>query len=379
MRGPETRLLRLTLLTAGGLLIPAVLGAEPHLLSKQYARCSTCHVSAAGGGQLTEYGRSLSDVELSTMTSRSPANDDDSLGEAGFLFGLLGDTGALNLGASLRPSRLHFSRQGTSTHRNLLMTADVTASIRSGDWVAYGEIGRKIRPEGGGHLDSHEYWAGRQPAGGLGFRAGRFLPAYGVRLADHTAFNRVQLGLAQYDQVFGLEVSHSGARHLVQISAGPGHADAVLDDDGRRAATVTGRVQVDLGSRMVLVGSGLVRDESRPRDRHGAVGVALGLAPASRVSIWTQLDGIVEAGGPATTYVLVNETSVEVTRGLWLKVSPQAVVGGGDRAADLLRLGTGAVFLPRTHWNVNAWFYRDRNRSSRSTSHTFLLQLHLYL
>ena len=40
--------------------------AEPRFLSKQYTRCTTCHISPTGGGLLSAYGRSLSHRELST-------------------------------------------------------------------------------------------------------------------------------------------------------------------------------------------------------------------------------------------------------------------------------------------------------------------------
>lgn len=361
-------------------LSPRVALAEPHLLARQYTRCTTCHVSPSGGGQLTPYGRSLSNVELSTFTA--PGSDDptvDEPGEEAFLFGLLGASlGPLALGVDLRPSRLHISQTAFEMSRNLLMTADVTASVRQGSWLVYGEAGRKLRNDRT-EFDSQEYWAGWVPEQGLGIRGGRFLPAYGVRFADHTAYNRAYLQLAQYDQVLGVEVSLSNPRYLVQASVGPGLADATIDDDGRQAFTATGRVQVDLSPRAVVVGSGLFRNQSDRLPRRGSTGVAVGLAPGPRLTTWTQFDAVFEDGNAEATYVLTHEMSVEVIRGLWVKVSPQALLGGGDRVSDLGRLALSAVFLPRTHWNVNVSYYRDRNRVSETTTKTVLLQLHLYL
>ena len=74
-------------------------------------------------------------------------------------------------------------------------------------------------------------------------RAGRFLPAYGVRCADHTAFTRAPLRLDNEDQVYALELSYSGDRQLVQVSAGPGFADSVGHAD-ERAFTATGALAV---------------------------------------------------------------------------------------------------------------------------------------
>jgi hypothetical protein len=91
------------------------------------------------------------------------------------------------------------------------------------------------------------------------------------------------------------------------------------------------------------------------------------------------VDGQVREGATDTSYVLVNETSLEVYRGLWLTVTPQARVGGGEAVPDIVRFGVGTVFLPRTHFDVNVNYYRDDNRTSKIVTHIFLAQLHLYL
>ena len=100
---------------------------------------------------------------------------------------------ALQLGVELRPSYLHYSFLDTSQNRNLLMNADVHASFRAKDWLFYGQIGRELEQDG--HTAGLVGILGGLPAAeGVGFRAGRFLPAYGVRFADHTSFNRSFLG-----------------------------------------------------------------------------------------------------------------------------------------------------------------------------------------
>jgi hypothetical protein len=360
--------------------LASVASAEPRFLSKQYTRCTTCHVSPTGGGLLSAYGRSLSHRELSTTGAPMPSHGetDPKPGEESFLWGALGDAlGPLQLGIEMRPSYLHYSFLDVSQDRNLLMNADVHASVRAKDWLFYGQVGRELEQDG--HtLDSSEYWAGYQPLEGLGFRAGRFLPAYGVRFADHTMYNRTYLGLAQYDQLYGVEVSHTRGRYLTQVSLGPGRAESVIDDDGRSAFTATGRVQVDLGSRMVGAFSGLYRAESDIDPSLGSAGVAFGFAPTSRLTTWTQVDGQFRDTG-TTSYLLVNETSLEVYRGIWLTLTPQARLGGDVTVPDLLRFGVGTVLLPRTHFNVTANYYRERNRTSDITTQIFLAQLHLYL
>ena len=109
------------------------------------------------------------------------------------------------------------------------------------------------------------------------------------------------------------------------------------------------------------------------------MGTAVGIAPTSRLSIWTEVDANLQAqdlGG--RSWLVVNETSVEVYRGVWLKFSPQLRTSGGVSGDASVRLGFAADLLPRTHWNVNLGYYYDQIFDAGSTS-TLLAQLHLYM
>ena len=360
--------------------VAGVAHAEPAFLTKQYARCTTCHYSPTGGGLLTPYGRSLSRQELSS-TGHSESLSQGALGkEEQFLWGLTGDAlGPVSLGIDLRPSHLNLDVAGTGSGRGLLMTADLLAAYRTGGWTLYGELGREPLLDGT-RIASYEYWVGHESGSGLGFRAGRFLPAYGIRLADHTALTRAPLGFDFFDQVYALELSRSRGRSLLQLSLGPGRAESVLHDDGRRAFTATGRFQLDLGPRGVLVASGLYRGASELEARNGAGGLAFGFAPTRHVSVWTEADAQFRQGTPGPpAYTLLNETGVEVYRGVWLKVSPQLRTEYGDGSAGTFRLGFEANLLPRTHWNLDLSYYHDKSRANDLVIKTFLAQLHLYL
>jgi hypothetical protein len=351
---------------------------EPIFLSRQYSRCTNCHFSATGGGLLTPYGRSLSREELSTF-GRSPASAAPGH-EQEFLFGLLdGATGPLSLGLDLRPSHLGISAGGFETTRNFLMNAELTAAYRHERWTFYGQLGRQPRGDDT-RVTSFEHWIAYQKERGLGVRAGRFIPAYGIRLADHTSFTRAFNDLDNDDQVYGLELSYNGDRHLLQISLGPGLADSV-DDAERRAFTASGRWQLDLRPNVVLVASGLFRDASELEPQRGALGLAAGIAPASRLSLFAQADARFrdETSGGEVAYTLLGEAAFEAYRGVWIRLSPQLVTGFGDTSAGVTRLALGLNLLPRTHWNLVLSYYHDRNRETDRSTQTLLAQLHLYL
>jgi hypothetical protein len=137
---------------------------------------------------------------------------------------------------------------------------------------------------------------------------------------------------------------------------------------------------MDLSPRSVLVFSGLYRNKPTLEPSNGGGGVAFGIAPMPHLSIWSEADAQYQQGtSGAPAYTLLNETGLEVLRGLWLKFSPQLRTDYGDTSAGVVRLAFEADLLPRTHWNVGLSYYWDKNRLSGLVAKTFLAQLHLYL
>jgi hypothetical protein len=373
-------------------VLASTAGAEPMFLAKQYTRCTACHYSPTGGGLLTPYGRLLSHRELSTTggTATAPASgaNDDPHGEQAFLYGALGSMlGPVHLGLEMRPAYLRIGFPGGHQDMNLLMNLDLSGAVQKNGWTAYGTVGReppnaavrngRTLPEAA--LISYEHWISFAAGEGFRIRAGRFLPAYGVRFADHTAYTRSYLDLDFDDQVYGVEVSDTLGPSLVQVMVSPGKAEAVLHDHDRRGFSTAGRWQVDLSARAAIVGSAFYRRSTNVDPQSGTVGGAFGFAPTSRVSIWTEADVDLRtkaAGGHAG--VLVNETSVEVCRGVWLKFSPQfRAAGGAQGSANLRRLEFAADLLPRTHWHVNVSYYHD-HAFAASTS-ALLVQMHVFM
>jgi hypothetical protein len=351
--------------------------AEPIFLSRQYTRCTNCHYSPTGGGLLTPYGRSLSREELSTFGAShgaaSPSREQD------FLFGALGKgLGPVSVGLDLLPAHLSVDAAGYSSSRDFLMNAALAAGLQYRKWTFYGQVGRQPRGEET-RVTSFEHWILYQADKGVGVRVGRFLPAYGVRLADHTAFTRATLGFDNNDQIYGLELSYKSDRHLVQVAAGPGRAESLVNDDGQGAFTATGRWQFDLRPRTVLVASGAFRDASDLVPRGGSTGLALGFAPTSRLTLWTEADVRFREGSQGEpSYSLFGQAAYEVVRGVWLELSPQLLTQFGDASAGVVRFNVGLNLLPRTHWNVVVSFYNDHDRVTGNSARTFLAQLHFY-
>ena len=355
-------------------------GAEPKFLSKQYTRCTSCHISPTGGGLLSSYGRSLSGQELSLTGRRAPAGDPSSriaTGEEAFLWGAFGKgLGPVQLGVELRPSHVRTLVNDQTFTRDIVMNADLVGAVQGRGWTFYGQVGREPTSPGW-KIDSYEHWGGYQAENGFGVRGGRFTPAYGVRFADHTAFNRTALGFTQYDQVYGVEVSRTTDRVLLQVALAPGLAESFGESSTPTSFNGVGRMQIDLGPSTALVVSGLYRDESDERGREGSGGAAIGFGLTSRMTVWTQADLYGRDGTGKTGVVFINETAVEALRGVWLAVSPQWRSDDGLRS-ETMRWAFTATVLPRTHFNFNLSFYHDKPKNSVPAK-TWLFQMHFYL
>ena len=357
--------------------------AEPTFLSKQYPRCTACHYSPSGGGLLTPYGRSLSREEISTFGRRGPAaaaDAPDPRDEEAFLYGALRSDSPLQLGLDARPSRLAVHAAGRSLpDRNFLMNLDLQAAWRQDRWTVYGTAGRA--PErGGGAFVSYEHWVAWQASERVTVRGGRFLPAYGVRFADHTSFTRAWRDLAEDDQVYGVEVGVSADRALLQVSVGPGRAASLVDGDGREAITTSGRLQLDLGPRTVVAASVLHRARSDAAPRSTDTGLSFGYAPAAWLTTWTHADvRLQRLQTSGRSYIFAHQTSLEAVRGVWLRISPQARWTDADPRGEVRRMVYGLDLYPRTHWHVNLSYYRDHQPFGGRRIRTLLAQLHLYL
>ena len=372
------------LATAAWIGGPAVdrASAEPTFLSKQYPRCTACHYSPSGGGLLTPYGRSLSREEISTFGRQGPAAPAAATtrGEEGFLYGALPNDSPLQLGLDARPSHLEVEAAGRSLpDRSFLMNLDLQAAWRQDRWTVYGTVGRAPEP-GGGAFVSYEHWVAWQASERVTVRGGRYLPAYGVRFADHTSFARAGRDLAEDDQVYGVEVGVSTDRALLQVSVGPGRAASLLDDDGREALTASGRLQLDLGPRTVVAASVLHRARSDAAPRSTDTGLSFGYAPTEWLTTWTHADvRLQRLQTSGRSYIFAHQTSLEAVRGVWLRVSPQTRWTDTDPRGEVRRMVYGLDLYPRTHWHVNLSYYRDRQPFGGRRIRTFLAQLHLYL
>lgn len=215
----------------GGLLA-IVLGAPaarayPYFqLTSGTDTCGACHVSPTGGGALSEWGRG----EAGDTLARG--------GDGRFLHGklelppwidvtgdvrvaaLVNDVGNPN-GAEVAafPMQAELGvHAGGSGAWHLVASAGVLGSVRGAPADATGGVVPGDAPALPWLVSREHYVMWRPADQGPYVRAGKFPTPYGLRLADHTTYVRRRLGLALYEEPYGVSGGFLGERWDVHVT-----------------------------------------------------------------------------------------------------------------------------------------------------------------
>jgi hypothetical protein len=190
------------------------------------SRCSQCHFAPAGGGLISDYGRTANADDLSTFK-----------GEGGFLHGAVELPSWLALGADLRgvilrhdngePSRTKtaiFPMQADGYGRILFgegISLSVTAGIRGQARSDLGPFGDdNAVPASGTKFESREHYLMWRPtAQGPYLRAGRFFAPYGLRVAEHPNYIRRDVGNNLLQETYGLSAGMLAKEWELHVTA----------------------------------------------------------------------------------------------------------------------------------------------------------------
>lgn len=190
--------------------------AYPDFISYGYKSCLTCHYNGQGGGALNDYGRALfaSEFTAQTFTSKTP---DQLADQSGFL-------GSTELPwwfrAGIKYRGLHYRTDvgsPKSIDRWIDMQGDLDLILnfdKKSDLIFVSNFGyvpppaRKTNPMPSKWISKQHYLRWKLQKG-LMLYAGLMDKIFGIRHADHTAFNRSTIGLGQTDQSHGLSLDYS--------------------------------------------------------------------------------------------------------------------------------------------------------------------------
>jgi hypothetical protein len=198
------------------IVVAAALGhaahAYPQYQLSRDATCTGCHLSPAGGGLLDENG-------LAVAESTSSGS-----GAAAFLHGALEPPSWLALGGDVRLAggAVGNGKLGGAAYP---MQAEVYASAAAGGLSL--EVTGGLRRPADGASAAHVAWSRehyvmwrQHPSSPYGayVRLGRFMPVFGLRLAEHIAYTQRYGGYPLYGEAYGAAVEYVDAAFEVHAT-----------------------------------------------------------------------------------------------------------------------------------------------------------------
>jgi hypothetical protein len=175
--------------------------AYPQFQLSQDETCSSCHVSPAGGGLLDENGRSMIETFSTFGGNPDPAH------------GKLDGPDWLLVGADVRAGAGLIYDEKPSPNA-FPMEAEAAAWVHHDAFSFYGTFGLQegTTSDALSFFQLREHWFMWQQhpesPDGLFVRAGRFMPVYGLRFAEHNDYTR-EFGQAPLDgETYGVAVEY---------------------------------------------------------------------------------------------------------------------------------------------------------------------------
>ncbi len=179
--------------------------AFPEMVRHHYVNCMACHESPAGGGLLTPYGRTLSADVLSTWGTVKEARPFYGAFDNKFL------KNWFNIGGDLRALQLHTETSTMKKGMFIRMQTGIETALKYGDFKFVSFFGKQeqdnmVRGE------FTRFFLIYQPMDELTLRAGRFIPNFGISIAEHTLVTKKGLGFDEGTERDQVEAMWSGEK-----------------------------------------------------------------------------------------------------------------------------------------------------------------------
>jgi hypothetical protein len=378
--------LRAGLLAFSLLLVSGSAWAYPQWqFSSGTSRCSQCHFAPAGGGLINGYGRDAAGEDLSTWE-----------GDGSFLHGAAELPRSLALGFDFRYSVLaqNIGEARGATFAYFPMQADAYIRLALGDafsfsaTVGYRGQARSVNePTGTGaalpvssrFISREHYLMWRPESMGIYARVGRFFAPFGLRLAEHYAYVRRDLGFNLLEESYNLSLGYLQSQYEVHVTAFmPDYVRNVGGDELGAAVLLERRV----GDASALGVQGRFGQSDDLTRYIGGIFIKSYLE-STRALFQTEMNVVHSeaAEGGASTDGFVGYLGVTFfpTRGLW--VTPFAERKQTSIAVRDTATNAGGVqinWFPIPHFELT-WMGRFQIPAGDATALTSMFFLHYYL
>jgi hypothetical protein len=332
--------------------------AFPEMGRLGYSSCQSCHVSPTGGGVLNKYGRSVADDFLGTWSYEGAGQN---------LFGLADTPEWLDIGGDTRTIRLLMDTGAERIPpRTFLMQSDLELALHLGPRItvagAYGYYGiplpvnllDEVKPE------ARRYYVLIKPYEWLSIRSGKFYPAYGLMIPDHTVNIRAGLFWPQGGETTNTEIGfwqQWGEVAFTHVSSEP--------DKGRSQALAL-RASAYIGQ------SGQAGFSLYQNDKSSAYGLFGIFGFTKKFYLMAEADYKTSSG--VDIYQLWGGAGLELFKGFLVLANTFATVvdPGGSTG-----YGYGLQWFPFPHFEFLAKIESVRNE--RGSISSYILMGHYYL
>lgn len=348
--------------------------AYPEMVRHHYVNCNSCHVSPNGGGLLNEYGRGMSAEVLSTWSYEN---------EALFLHGAVKPgklPAALNIGGDVRALQVHRETKAVREGRYILMQAQVEAGVTAGPFtgvMAFGQANQENHIEAG----VPRFYLMANATENLQLRVGRFLPAFGINLPQHTYPTRGPLGFGYDGNRNTIEANYSGDQWHGALSASESRTNP---RNGERERGVAFQLERFIGDKY-RVGVSTWNGQSERSKRwvnsvHGILGFREDLYLLSEFA-WQSRRPTAPAAARENGIYQFNRLGYELTKGLHVLAIEEFSKANLKRTdSQVISFGTGVLWYPRPHFEFEVTFnQRKILRASREFEDYAYLMAHYYL
>lgn len=322
--------------------------AYSEMVRHHYPNCIACHESPSGGGLLNAYGRTISSAVLSTWGSEK---------EARSFYGAIDHPWIkkyLNLGGDLRGLQFHTNSKTMMMGRFIRMQAGLEGAVKLGPVKLVSFFGKQ---EAGHRLvgESIRHYALYQPIPELSLRAGRFLPNFGLNVAEHTYPTRKGLGFDQGRERDQIELMWNGEK-INTSAAFTKTVKTVQRKTQEKAATAQVNVFVFDSSRIgasVWIG----KEVNRSRQVYGLHGI---LGFSEKLYYLTEFD--FQSGFDRKHGLFhFSRLGYEITKGLHLLAIEEYQKSDFKNDKSLSNaFGLGAQLFPRPHFDLQMVWNKKR-------------------
>lgn len=191
--------------------ISADVAAFPENVDHGYESCAACHVSPAGGGTLTPYGRGAADAFMSTWSPSETFSEP--------FYGAAHD---------VLPNWLRFGGDQRAVYLTPLPSGKTVMIPMQDDFELAvsppNSPGLTLDAEVGVYGPTHDVEYRRaflrlDLSPNVGVRLGHFVPSYGLNLPDHTTPTRAAMGLGEGSETYNAEAFWLAPRGELEATA----------------------------------------------------------------------------------------------------------------------------------------------------------------